>query len=360
MAIAESGKGTSKVLVFLKSLLFVQHVFEVNDLAVITKSRKIRSAALTCQKKVRSRLVRDPLTVQVVSHFEEVVCADGVDEQRCLMSGLVLACIYSRSRWTELQHAVAVIEDQVDSDKGFVKFILDKVKTLKAELRGRARLSVVAPAVGVTGLTWAKAWLALRDLVFPGRVDCSPLLPVPLSDGGWGSRPISSTEATAWIRSLASEVLDHDKVSRLSSYSCKATTLSWVCKYGVSESLRAMLGYHKAGQHRMVDCYGRDHQAPALRALCQVLSSVRECSLKPDETRSGRFVDEPSAASNVGQSSGSVTEVVASVAGSSSESSWPSGDETGSGASTDSGERKDDLAEGSLVKHRKHGTLNTI
>ena len=49
------------------------------------------------------------------------------------------------------------MKDQVDSDKGFVEFILPKVKTLKAELRGRARLSVVAPAVGVTGLTWARS-----------------------------------------------------------------------------------------------------------------------------------------------------------------------------------------------------------
>ena len=121
-----------------------------------------------------------------------------------------------------------------------------------------------------------------------------------------------------------------------------------------------MLGYHRAGQHRMVDCYGRDHQAPALRALCQVLSSVRDCSFKPDETRSGRFADDTSAAPNVGQSSGSVTEVVEPVAESSSDSSLPSGDETGSGTSADSGEPKDDLAEGSLVKHRKYGTLHRV
>ena len=85
MAIAESGRGTSKALVFLKSLLFVQHVFEVYDLASITKSRKIRSAIVACQRRCtadwlgilsRSRLspIWKRLSVRVVLMNKGVLC----------------------------------------------------------------------------------------------------------------------------------------------------------------------------------------------------------------------------------------------------------------------------------------------
>eukprot|EP00971_Amphidinium_carterae_P094925 1878161-Amphidinium_carterae.1 len=40
----------------------------------------------------------------------------------------------------------------------------------------------------------------------------------------------------------------------------------------------------------MVDLYARDTQAPALRRLGELLTSVRAGSFLPDETRSGRFV----------------------------------------------------------------------
>ena len=352
MAIADSGQGTSKALILLKSLLFIQHVFEVADLVHVTKSRKVRAAVMACQKKVRSRVVREPLTVQLVAHLEEVVTSEDVEPQRRLMSGLILACIYSRSRWTELQHAVSILEDEVGSDDGFVEFILPKVKTLKAELRGKAKLSVVAPAVGVTGLPWAKAWLELRTSRFPDRHELAPLLPVPLSDGGWGSRPITSTEGTAWIRSLASDILDHDKIKKFSTHSCKATTLSWVCKYGVDESVRALLGYHRAGRHRMLDCYGRDYQAPALRVLCEVLSKIRDCSFKPDETRSGRF--------SKGKGSGKDVGRVEQVSSSSDSPSPSSHVDTLSGSSSHGEGASEELAEGSLVKHRRYGTIHKV
>ena len=99
---------------------------------------------------------------------------------------------------------------------------------------------------------WAKHWLDFKSRVLSARDEGLPFLPVPLVDGGWGSRPITSTEAIAWIRSFASEVFDHDKTVRFSSHSCKATTLSWACKFGVSDSVEALLSYHRGGQHRMM------------------------------------------------------------------------------------------------------------
>eukprot|EP00971_Amphidinium_carterae_P309039 6140648-Amphidinium_carterae.1 len=50
-----------------------------------------------------------------------------------------------------------------------------------------------------------------------------------------------------------------------------------------------MLGYHRAGRHKMTDLYGKDAQAPSLRALQQLLLAIRLGRFLPDSSRSGRF-----------------------------------------------------------------------
>eukprot|EP00971_Amphidinium_carterae_P221524 4397215-Amphidinium_carterae.1 len=111
-------------------------------------------------------------------------------------------------------------------------------KVKKVELRGRSRLSLTALSHGITGVRWASCWLQLRDIVGLPPWDEWPLLLVRIAAG-----PCSST------------------------HSCKASTLSWACKYGLSEATRALLGYHRSSVSRMVDLYGRDHQAPALHEV---------------------------------------------------------------------------------------------
>ena len=83
---------------------------------------------------------------------------------------------------------------------------MSSVKTLKAELRGRARLFMVAPARHVTGKHRASTWLRLRQEIPSPLRRGSPLLPTPLLDGGWGDRPVTPSEGTAWLRSFVAQV----------------------------------------------------------------------------------------------------------------------------------------------------------
>eukprot|EP00971_Amphidinium_carterae_P352470 6492611-Amphidinium_carterae.1 len=272
-----------------KALLFAQHVFEFTDLATVTGSRRVRSAVTACTKQCATPWPRSPLPVKVVEDLEWLVVDGGAELQLRLMAGLMLVCVYTRSRWMEVQGAKEIIRDEVDSEHGFLELVVTKTKVTKAELRGRSRLSLTAPSHGVTGVSWASCWLQLRDgLGLPQGDEC-PLLPVPLADGQWGSRPITTAEGTSWLRFFVKRSVEAPDLRGFSTHSCKATTLSWACKYGLSDATRAMLGYHRSSLSRMVDLYGRDHQAPALRELAGLLKSIRDKVFFPDRTRSGRF-----------------------------------------------------------------------
>eukprot|EP00971_Amphidinium_carterae_P037344 734142-Amphidinium_carterae.1 len=76
-----------------------------------------------------------------------------------------------------------IIRDDVTSEHGFVELIVSKTKTTRPGLRGRSRLSLTAPAWGITGVSWASCWLQLRDGLELPLGEEFPLLPVPLIDG---------------------------------------------------------------------------------------------------------------------------------------------------------------------------------
>eukprot|EP00971_Amphidinium_carterae_P349819 6491244-Amphidinium_carterae.1 len=184
----------------LKSLLFLQHVFEVESLKMVTASRRVIAAVTACKKKGAVVESKDPLPVQVVIALEYRVLDAAVTTQERLMAGLVLLCVYTRCRWHEVQRAFDILPDAADSVHGFVELITSTAKGLKSEIKGNAKLSVVAPAIGVTGVSWALCWLNLRrEQGLPLGRDY-PLLPMPLDDGKWGTAPIPSSVGSAWVR----------------------------------------------------------------------------------------------------------------------------------------------------------------
>ena len=64
--------------------------------------------------------------------------------------------------------------------------------------------------------------------------------PAPQSDTMWSTRPLTSTEITAMLRSILG-VFDDPK---LTSHSLKTTCLSWCAKADVSREHRRILGRH--------------------------------------------------------------------------------------------------------------------
>ena len=104
---------------------------------------------------------------------------------------------------------------------------------------------------------------------------------------------MSTSEAGKWISLLLQKNCEAFKAAaplRYTSHSFKATTLSYLAKYGCAFEDRLALGYH-VDQLRMALRYSRDGASRPLRVLENCLHAIRIGRFHPDETRSGRFID---------------------------------------------------------------------
>ena len=65
------------------------------------------------------------------------------------------------------------------------------------------RLLPVAGVIpGISGYDWTSCWLQKRaDLGLRASMS-QPTMPAPLVNGGWSSHPLSSSEASLWLREI--------------------------------------------------------------------------------------------------------------------------------------------------------------
>ena len=68
--------------------------------------------------------------------------------------------------------------------------------------------------------------------------------------------------------------------------------LSLAAKFGLDAETKLQLAYH-VGRFKLLHTYSRDVAAQPLLQLENVLKAIREETLRPDSTRSGRFEKEP-------------------------------------------------------------------
>ena len=81
----------------------------------------------------------------------------------------------------------------------------------------------------------------------------------------WSAYPMSSGEATCWIRELLSAAHVSDS-ERFSSHSCKCTLLTWagMCTLFTREE-RTLLGHHVEPQTKSSTTYSRDTNFAAVQ-----------------------------------------------------------------------------------------------
>ena len=119
-----------------------------------------------------------------------------------------------------------------------------------------------------------------------------PLFPA-LTNQGWSRVPATAGAAADWLRKILLIMgFPGAKVQCIGTHSCKATTLSWMSKFGETLEIRSQLGYHTTRNSALI--YSRDAMAGPIRRLQFVLEQIRLSRFMPDMTRSGYF---PGAAS---------------------------------------------------------------
>eukprot|EP00435_Cladocopium_sp_Y103_P065682 s14_g27.t1 len=218
--------------------------------------------------------------------------SDGWD---AVFSGAVLFVIYSRARWADATHSANLLADK--DTAGSIWYLEAQCathKTMHAAMYKHRMLPLVAPALGVVAQPWADRWLQVRQALGIKLPPRHALVPAPALDGSPSKRPLTASEAGAWLRALLHGSTSQLEDRKLTAHSMKSTMFSFAAKFGLSPETRLQLGYHTSG-FRMVHTYSRDAAAQPLLEPEKMLAAVREKTFLPDCTRSGRFVEAPQA-----------------------------------------------------------------
>lgn len=111
---------------------------------------------------------------------------------------------------------------------GFVEGRTKSAYTLKKNM-----CLPMTPRCCITGLDWFNEWQHARMMASVLRGPGIPVFP-SLTNQGWSRVPITAGAAADWLRKiLLSLGFPAERVQRLGTHSCKATTLSWLSKRGL-------------------------------------------------------------------------------------------------------------------------------
>ena len=276
---------------FKESLNFMHGALGVDGCKQSAESRRIIGLCVSRALNKKPRIQAPPLTTKQVEFMEHFVGSEFDLVDRCFV-GHCLLCVYTRSRWEDLQHACEPKVDFVDND-GYYELSSLVTKTSANVAKKTTFLPMVAPVPGITTCPWLEQFLSLRkSLALPDFNKHEPSMPVVLTSGKFGSMPLSSSQAGEWIRLIFRTRGVDKQYSRVTSHSFKATLLSWAAKGGLSKEHRCTLGYHTIDSNQSMLHYSRDEQAAPLRALKRLLCLIKQGRFKPDNNRSGYYISE--------------------------------------------------------------------
>eukprot|EP00971_Amphidinium_carterae_P103491 2048916-Amphidinium_carterae.1 len=286
---------------FIESVNFAGFVLGLDGSKDINMSPRIRGLAADLLKRKRALKQVSPLEKDMVAALE-VTVKEGECVQDAVIAGQCLFCVYARARWSDAQHVERLF---IDGDVTHHEFYLQgearDVKTSSVTKHTNQFLPMVAPSCCLSGPSWIPKWMQLRDKVGLSIGPGIPMLPVPLTTGGFGDVPLSTGEAARWMREiLVQRGISENLCAKLGTHSLKATMLSWSAKFGIPREVRQILGYHVVPGVKTVLHYSRDEQTIPLRRLAEVISQVACGAFHPDANKSGRFVQsEPKSAAAV-------------------------------------------------------------
>ena len=282
-----SGAPTSNMQSIMQSLNFAQHVIGLPELMPLILSK--RCLGSVGKRNEGPKRQASPFKLVEILSLHEVLNDSSEDLWTRVFVGTVLMAIYSRSRWTDMQHAESLdLDVDMFGDAAFAELKITNHKCQESTAFRNIFLCAVAPGLGVSEKPWIAEWVNVRNLLGINFSAGHPTLPAPDSEGSPTRRPLSTDEMKRWVR-LVLESKGHSiEDRRLTSHSCKCTVLSWLAKHGDDWTDRMALGGHVSFMKSTV-IYSRDVMARPLRVLEALLLDIRLRCFLPDETRSGRF-----------------------------------------------------------------------
>ena len=175
---ASRGAPASRLKAFYEAVVFSRHTLGVGALQELIDSRRCLGAA--SQTKLGCPRQASPFTVAQLRKLHTVL-REGPEPWDQAMAGMLLFCVYSRSRWSDAQHAEELKPDF--DDAGILQYLEVKTavhKTARAFHLRHMFLPLSAPASGVTEDQWAMQWLQVRRYLQIEDLTKFPLMPKDL------------------------------------------------------------------------------------------------------------------------------------------------------------------------------------
>ena len=279
------GAPPSRLKSYLEALAFCLYTFGLEELRPVVASKRLHGCTIPDVPTIAKQAA--PLSVDELTTLHKLLQSE--TSWNSVFAGAVLFAVYSRARWADSMHSGQLFLDR-DQD-GITRYVEAAVtvhKTMHSNIYRHKMLPLVAPSLGIVSEPWADRWFAVRKQL---NIELPPkhaVMPAPSSEGLPTQRPLSASEAGAWLRKILYGNKDQLEGKRVSAHSMKATMLSYAAKFGLDSETRLQLAYHVGG-FKMVHTYSRDAAAQPLLQLERVLAEIRSGSFQPDSTRSGRF-----------------------------------------------------------------------
>lgn len=286
----ETEAGPTTASHFLESLNFFDGLlgFITVNISEVMSARVKGSAHVQYIAK-RVRKPAEVLTLAEVQELESVVLT-AENPKLIILAGHFLFCIFAASRWSD---SMRVEKIEVSSFKGI--FLIDAVtrkhktsstKQLKTEL-----LPYTALGRAFQMNPWVEPWMTARASM--GLDHCDPFLPSwSESAQKWADQPMTSAEASSWLRELLAPTSGVARAATLTIHGLKATLISWAAKsLSFSPEELTALGHHVSKAHKLALIYSRDNQIALAVKVHNMVARMRSGQFHPDLPRAARLFE---------------------------------------------------------------------
>ena len=213
-----------------------------------------------------------PLEVEHLQRLHEILDKGANDIDR-IGAGAFLCAIYARARWSDLRYIHHIKYDGYKRNATMDLYTAEH-KTSMTGLRREQFLPLVIPSEGIVHGDWLGTFIELCHSQGTDweKVPFGPLLPAPKQEGGWCLRPLSTSEAAAWLKRLLAGC---SGASAIRAHSMKVTLCLWAARAGFSKEHRATLSHHATALNGSDIVYSRELQTGAIRKLQMLLKKIR-------------------------------------------------------------------------------------
>ena len=259
----KSNRGFATPMSFLETIRFCKT-------ELVLESKRLLGFAAVEKRQKGPTVQAPPLELEHLQKLHEVV-QHGQNKIDRLGAAVMLICIYSRARWSDIRYVAKVEVER--KRNGCLIIYTQEHKTSSVGSRREQYLPLIVPWHGVVSHDWLSAFIELYEEcgLDLKKEPLGPLLHAPRVGGGFCARPLTTQEASKWLRLLLDGTACHDSYR---SHSLKCTLLVWCARAGLDREVRAVLGHHCSALHGSEVVYSR-HLPRAIRKLQMVLHRIR-------------------------------------------------------------------------------------